>query len=87
MGTRKLMTTGWMREEMMKVIEIIDVFNFMLIVLPLYPKTAEGYVDCFDAAQYFDCNIFSINKRDVCNNAGISVVCFERIFVRQGRKI
>ena len=23
MGTRKLMTTGWMREEMMKVIEII----------------------------------------------------------------
>ena len=50
MGTRKLMTTGWMREEMMKVIEIIDVFNFMLIVLPLYPNTAEGYVDCFDVA-------------------------------------
>lgn len=50
MGTRKLMTTGWMREEMMKVIEIIDVFNFMLIVLSLYPKTAEGYVDCFDVA-------------------------------------
>lgn len=50
MGTRKLMTTGWMREEMMKVIEIIGVFNFMPIVLPLYPKTAEGYVDCFDAA-------------------------------------
>lgn len=44
------MTTGWMREEMMKVIEIIGVFNFMLIVLPLYPKTAEGYVDYFDAA-------------------------------------
>lgn len=39
-----------MNLEMMKVIEIIDVFNFMLIVLPLYPKTAEGYVDCFDAA-------------------------------------
>ena len=31
MGTRKLMTTGWMREEMMKVIELYY-FNQNVIV-------------------------------------------------------
>ncbi len=30
MGTRKLMTTGWMREEMMKVIELYY-FNQMVM--------------------------------------------------------
>ena len=73
------------------IFAVIDVMAFMLIILPLYPNTVEGYVCSVNLIEYTE---ISVLQRGIYWGmfiglivAGIVKILFNRIKIKRGNKL
>ena len=73
------------------IFAVIDVMAFMLIILPLYPNTVEGYVYSVNLIEYTE---ISVLQRGIYWGmfiglivAGIVKILFNRIKIKRGNKL
>ena len=73
------------------IFAVIDVMAFMLIILPLYPNTVEGYVYSVNLIEYTE---ISVLQRGIYWGmfiglivAGIVKILFDRIKIKRGNKL